>query len=124
MINEICTIEMINEIAYIKFNETIKVELKDAMTMVKMRKEVTNNTPRFVIMDGTNITNVSKEARDYFASEDATDGIIAGAFLVDSPLTRILGNFFLKISKPDRPSRLFTNKKDAIEWLSSIKITE
>jgi hypothetical protein len=124
MEKEICTIEMINEIACIKFNKAIKIELEHAIEMVGTRKKATNNTPRLVIMDGTNITNVSKEARDYLSSEEATEGIIAGAFLVDSPLTKILGNFFLKISKPNKPSKLFTNREEAIEWLWTNKITE
>lgn len=121
---EICTIEVINEIAYIEFNKAIKIELEHAIEMVSIRKKATNNVPRLVIMDGTNIINVSKEARDYLSSEEATEGIIAGAFIVDSPLTKILGNFFLKISKPNKPSKLFTNREEAIEWLWTNKITE
>lgn len=121
---EICTIEVINEIAYIEFNKAIKIELEHAIEMVSIRKKATNNVPRLVIMDGTNIINVSKEARDYLSSEEATEGIIAGAFIVDSPLTKILGNFFLKISKPNKPSKLFTNREEATEWLWTNKITE
>jgi hypothetical protein len=124
MREEICTIEIINEIAYIEFNKAIKIELEHAIEMVSIRKKATNNVPRLVIMDGSNIINVSKEARDYLSSEEATEGIIAGAFIVDSPLTKILGNFFLKISKPNKPSKLFTNREEAIEWLWTNKITE
>lgn len=124
MKNEFCTVEMENDIVCITFHHSIKLEENQAVEMVQLRKELTNNIPKHFILDGKNLTNVTKGARDYLASKDATDGIIAGAFLVDSPLTKILGNFFLKISKPNKPSKLFTSKEEAIEWLSTVKITK
>jgi len=123
MKNEFCTIEMENDIVCISFNQTLTLEEKQAIEMVQLRKSLTKNIPKLFILDGKNLTNVTKGARDYLASQDATDGIIAGAFLVNSPLTKILGNFFLRISKPNKPSKLFTNREEAIEWLSTVNIT-
>jgi len=36
-------------------------------------------------------------------------------------LNKIIVNFFLSISKPNVPTKLFTNKEDAIKWLQQFK---
>jgi hypothetical protein len=60
---------------------------------------------------------ISKEAREYFACKEACEKIIKGAVIVDSGFSRILGNIFLTIDKPAVPSKMFTNKEEAIKWL-------
>lgn len=44
---------------------------------------------------------------------------VADAFVIDSLAQRILGNFYLKFSKPQFPTRLFNSKEEALKWLSS-----
>ncbi len=43
--------------------------------------------------------------------------ITAIAMLINSPGSRIIGNFFLGINKPSVPTKLFNEKNKAIEWL-------
>jgi hypothetical protein len=64
-----------------------------------------------------NLKSVEIDARRYFAKE-GNSLIKAGALIIESPLSEILGNFFLFINKPNVPARLFTNRKDAEKWLS------
>jgi hypothetical protein len=60
---------------------------------------------------------MDKEARDYLSSDSANEGLIAGAIIMDSVFTSILGNFFLSVNKPNIPARMFTDKDQAIKWL-------
>jgi hypothetical protein len=39
------------------------------------------------------------------------------AVVVDSPMSKIIGNIYLGLNKPITPSRLFTDEKDAVEYL-------
>lgn len=39
------------------------------------------------------------------------------ALMVESPATRIIGNVFLKVSKPRIPTKLFQNRDAARAWL-------
>jgi len=61
--------------------------------------------------------SVSRQAREYLASDEAIAGLLAVALLVGSPVTRTIGAFFLAIQKPGVPARLFTDEGGAIAWL-------
>lgn len=41
----------------------------------------------------------------------------ADAFVIKSMSQKILANFYIKINKPERPTKFFNNKEDAIIWL-------
>jgi hypothetical protein len=41
----------------------------------------------------------------------------AVALLVDSPLSRVIGNFFMGLNKPLVPTRLFATEREARDWL-------
>lgn len=62
-------------------------------------------------------TMVSREARIFAASEEACEITSAAALLVGSPVSRVIGNFFLGINRPPYPTRLFTSEAEAIKWL-------
>lgn len=64
--------------------------------------------------------SIDKESREYLGTPAGIEGIKAGALLTDSVFSTFLGNFFLKIeflNKSHFPTRLFTDKDKAIEWL-------
>ena len=70
-----------------------------------------------VLIDMTSITEISKEARDYFANERTASIQRATALLIGSPVSRVIGNFFMGLNKPVSPTRLFTDPQKAIQWL-------
>lgn len=41
----------------------------------------------------------------------------ADAFVIKSMAQKILANFYIKINKPERPTKFFNNKEDALIWL-------
>ena len=70
-----------------------------------------------LLIDSRHIKSISKEARDHFSVRDRETGINSFAVLIDSPLSRIIGNFFMGLNKPSVPAKLFTNEQEAIDWL-------
>ena len=78
------------------------------------------NYPIFV--DIREIKSISKEARDHFSMRGRKPNVTAIAMLVSSPLSRIIGNFFLGLNKPVVPTRMFTSETEAITWM--IRYTE
>ena len=70
-----------------------------------------------VLIDMTSVTEISKEARDYFANERTASIQRATALLIGSPVSRVIGNFFMGLNKPISPTRLFTDPEEAIQWL-------
>src|SRR5947207_1606441 len=47
-----------------------------------------------------NIQSITKGARDYFSMNNRGSQIVAFAIVIDSPLSRIVGNFFMGLNKP------------------------
>ncbi len=70
-----------------------------------------------VLIDMTSVTEISKEARDYFANERTASIQRATALLIGSPVSRVIGNFFMGLNKPISPTRLFTDPHKSIRWL-------
>lgn len=60
---------------------------------------------------------INRDARTFASSEEACEITSAVALLVDSPVSRVIGNFFLGINKPPFPTKLFTSETQAIKWL-------
>ena len=61
--------------------------------------------------------SLSREARHYYASDEAAKVARAVALIVGTPVSRVLGNFYLGLSNPHLPTRLFSSEGEALEWL-------
>ncbi len=96
--------------------EELAVENVDAQERIRnsLNKEKTR-----VLIDLTKVTEIAKEARDYFANERTSSIQRATALLIKSPVSRVIGNFFMGLNKPIYPAMLFTNPQKAIEWLQT-----
>lgn len=99
-----------------------KLDLEAAKQTVELRLKMVQGVKHLVLIDAQNVKTITKDARDYFASDEGSKFIIASALVLDSTVGKILGNFFLQISKPKVPLRLFTNKADALDWLNTFQV--
>jgi hypothetical protein len=61
----------------------------------------------------------SKESREYLAKKESLPYSIADAYVINSFPQKIAANFYLKVNKPTRPSKIFTNTNEAIKWLKT-----
>lgn len=108
-------------ILFFTYKENLELNIEAAKIIVQDRInfQAKKSFPAFV--DCRGIKSISKEARDYFAKK-GSDLIIASALLYDSPVHKIIANFYLQINKPVVPSKAFTNKEEALKWLEQFKI--
>ena len=104
-------------IVYGKYKPNIIVDLKAAKKIAEDRITLSKGKdyPTLGYLD--DLANVNKEARDFFSTGDGIRNMKKLALLTRSPISKMLGNFWLQISKPVLPSRLFTSEEDAIRWL-------
>ena len=91
--------------------------LEDAQRTVATVVTLAAKTPRPVLVDLRAIGSQSRDARQYFGVQGAAAGVLGTAILAGSPVSRLVGNFFLGFGKPDRPAKLFTSEEDALAWL-------
>ncbi len=98
-------------------NQEIEELAKENVDAQESVRDGLKKTKTRVLVDMTAITEISKEARDYFANERTASIQRATALLIDSPVSRVIGNFFMGLNKPISPTRIFTDPHKAIQWL-------
>ena len=86
----------------------------DAQARVRdaLGKEMTR-----VVIDMRQTVQITREARNYYASERTASIQRATALLIESPLSAMIANFFMGLNKPLSPTRMFTSEDKAIAWL-------
>lgn len=62
---------------------------------------------------------VTKEVREWGVTKTANQYTLASAIVCNLLSHRIIGNFLIKVQKPPRPTKMFSNYVDAVEWLTS-----
>lgn len=91
----------------------VTIESADAHAAMAAVNELCNGIqyPLLVEVAGT---DVSRDARSTFSLPSAASKI---ALLGSNPVDRMLANFFLGVRSPPCPTRFFTSRADAMNWL-------
>lgn len=92
--------------------------IKDFQELVFAQKELGGmKIPSLVIahesasLEAEAFKTVSKKLSNPYSTADA--------FVIKSMAQKIIGNFYLKVSKPERPTRFFNSNDEAITWLKN-----
>ena len=96
-----------------------KVDINAAKAVVRERLFFQNdkNYPHLMHI---NVIDSTREARE-FMKKEGIEGITAGAFVIESIFTKSIINFFLSVSKPQVPTKMFTDRDSAYKWLHQFK---
>src|SRR5882724_5967431 len=60
-----------------------------------------------------------RENRDFWSKKDSCPYTSAEAFITDSTAMRIIANFYMRIEKPQRATKMFTQVDEARKWLKT-----
>ncbi|WP_341907147.1 hypothetical protein [Fluviicola taffensis] len=74
-----------------------------------------------LLIDARGIRSISRDARNFFTTNGRQTNTLAFAIIIDSSVSRVVGNFFLGINKPAVPTKLFLDEPNAVEWLRKLK---
>ena len=107
-------------LAYFKPKATI--DINAAKEILDTRIALCNGKTRPALIDVTNLLSISKEARDYLASEAGRKYINAAAIIVNSAVQKIMGNIFLKVHPHPFPTKIFKTQEEGLTWLEQYKI--
>lgn len=83
--------------------------------------EAAAGKPRPCLADVREVKSTSHEARDVAVSPEVAAIIDSLAVIVDSPLSRVLGNFFIRLRRPEYPTRLVPSEEEGLAWLESVR---
>jgi hypothetical protein len=90
--------------------------LKDARDAIAAALKLSKGNPCLILVNLTGMRSITREAREYFG-EVTSQKFSAVGLLFKSPVTKVLGNFFLRFNKPKTPVRLFSSEAEALKWL-------
>ncbi len=111
-----------DEIIAFEYSPKLEIDINIAKELIRDRIDYCNGKPYFALIDFSNVKSTTKEARDYMNDpEGGLKGILGGAFLSNNAVATLFINLYLKINKPSVPAKFFTNKEDALDWLTTIK---
>jgi len=102
-----------------RYDDNAELTLKDAREDFNLYNDLCKSEKRPVMVDIRNIKSVERKARVYYASKEASKYLSAAALIISNPVSRIIGNFYMGLNKTVFPFRLFTNQKNAHNWLKS-----
>ena len=94
-----------------------EIHLADAVEIIRALTVLGGGETRPILVDLSGVRAISGEARAYFAGPETAKVESAAGLMVSSPLTRVIGNFFMGLNKPRIPARLFQHETEALAWL-------
>ncbi len=94
-----------------------EVTLEDAKETMAAYLKLNQGKRRPLFIDTKTMKSMSRETRKFYAGAEAAKVASAAGIIVGTPVSRVLGNFYLGLSNPHLPSRLFTSDAEALEWL-------
>jgi hypothetical protein len=106
-----------NGICYTVVKPNAVITIQDAIQNTASVKEVSEGKVYPLLVNIKEINSISKEARDHFTMQNRAPGVNSIGLLVKSPVSRIIGNFFLGLNKSTVPVKLFTDEAKAVSWL-------
>lgn len=95
------------------------IDVEDIKLLVKTNLTLTNNKHYAALIDGEELASFTKEAMEYSARNDISPKVLARAIMVNSLPKRIVGNFYIKITRPAVNTKLFNDRAKALIWLEN-----
>jgi len=87
--------------------------------LVALHEKLAGSKPVPVLVDARGVRFMTRLARQTGASEQVGRLTSRMALLIGGPVSTMIGNFFLRVSKPAFEARLFTEMEAAERWLLS-----
>jgi hypothetical protein len=112
-----------NGIVYVIFKDDCVLDVDLQFRLLDLYNEITGGklTP-FIFLAAQNVT-ITKEARENATSLESISPLGASAAVVNNLAYKLIANFYMKLNKPKRPFKTFSNEVDAVKWLKSIKMS-
>ena len=91
--------------------------LTDAQANVAAVKSLIGEHKAPLMIDIRGVPPVSREVRQYYTGPETRSTFNALALIIDSGVSRIMGNLMLSLQQRAVPTRLYTSSDEALAWL-------
>jgi len=94
-----------------------QMDVADARENVATISKLLEGRAALLLVDMRGMRSQTRAARQYLKGPEAEHVARAVALLIGSPVSRVLGNFFLRLGAHRVPTALFTTEDQAVAWL-------
>jgi hypothetical protein len=101
----------------LRFHSGSRLDAALTTEVVRAHVELAQGHKCPVLADVRGLVSVDRPSRQLAASAEAVGATSRMAIIVGNPVTRTLGNFFIRVTTPSYPTRLFADERPAREWL-------
>ncbi|MGZ5191714.1 MAG: DUF7793 family protein [Flavisolibacter sp.] len=101
--------------------DDIDFERKEAEELINALKELTAGKKYYLLTQTNDNFTATSEVREYVAENIASAGIIANAICIKSLPIRFIVNAYVKINKPNVPTKTFNSETLALEWIDQFR---
>lgn len=105
-----------NGLLHLRWLPGVNIEVDDARAAMAKVNELCQQEQHPMLVDMEAVGSVSRQARAVWSIPCSASRI---ALLGTSPVDRVLANFFLGVHVPPCPTRFFTSRSQALDWLST-----
>jgi hypothetical protein len=102
----------------VRIREGAVVEVREMEQILAAQLSLVDG-PAVVLVDARPVRSMTREAQQITANTADDRDTRAVAILIGSAVSALLGNFFLELSRPVYPTKLFRNPTKARAWLLS-----
>ena len=105
----------------VQCGDDVNYQISHFKEMNDLSAELCEYKPQLILFKVGNYTTISNEAREYGATAEATKYSIAEAYVIRSLPQKIVANFYIRVDKPNVPTKFFNNEYEAVEWLNEFR---
>jgi hypothetical protein len=104
----------------LEFTRDIVFTLKEVMLVFEASQQLSGGKPFHMLSVVDVRFKPDREIYDFMSSEARRQRVLSEAFALPSSTLRILYNFYVRIKKPQIPSRAFKTEDEALSWSLSV----
>jgi hypothetical protein len=102
----------------VELHSGVELNLEDVKEIIATERSLAGDKEVPMFIDMRQCKGTKTEARDFWMDKKTLRFLPAVAFLIRSPLSTVLGNFYLEIHRQSKPKMLFTtSESEAIDWI-------
>lgn len=116
--NEFAIFWISENILFVEYKPDVVINLVAAQRIVADRMQMQKEKVYPVLCDVRGIADSDKAARDYLAQHGSVL-TKAVSILANQTISIVMISFYLKISKPQVPTKVFRDKQAALEFLKA-----
>lgn len=102
------------------YGDNMEYTMAETKALEEAVQEMTKGEIHLSLRIAAKYTSVDTEVMKYLSRGRGTLFTLADAFVIHSVSQRILANFYLNISRPILPTKVFTDVSQAEDWLLSL----